>query len=96
MDKCARGERASDLFYEIKKIRDDLVVLQNGSTDQTKQLSVLRAKMGCIEHQISILRLAQGEDRLGQYLWRAVFGIIGAGIGLLFTLFLRQTRRNSV
>lgn len=87
MNRCERKRRASDLYGDLRSIKLKIVGIPKGEEDT--RLKSIRPEMACVEHQIAILRLLQAEDRLVQYFWRAVFGVVGAVIGA-FGLYFRN------
>lgn len=83
MNRSQRRENASDLYKKLDDVRNRINLIQSSSTPDVKMVSIIRADISCLEHQLAILRLLQAEDRLFQYLWRAIFGVLGAVGGYL-------------
>jgi hypothetical protein len=86
MSKKIRNQRCDQLYMDLNELRSKLMLITPDQPDYAKKIALLRASMTCIEHQVAIVRLSQGEERLLQYFWRAIFGLLGAGVGWFLTL----------
>lgn len=79
MNRRERRKNAEILYQKFTSARERILLID--PKIEEPKLKSIRAELACLEHQLSVLRLLQAEDRLVQYLWRAVFGLIGAGVG---------------
>ena len=92
MNARLRREKATDLYQHLSQVHDELNRLSANENIQPTAISLARTKMACIEHQISLFRLTQVEDRvatkfLACNIWRA-------GIRFLATSSVRCTVMN--
>lgn len=79
MNRRERRNNANILYDRLTSARDRILLID--PRNEEPKLKSIRMELACLEHQLSVLRLLQAEDRLLQYFWRAVFGLIGAAVG---------------
>jgi|GEM_PF-6109963 hypothetical protein len=83
MSATIRRQSAACLQSEIQAVYGKIQVC-----DSSEKLAGLRLQLASLEHQISILRLLQAEDRLYQNLYKIGIGGLGLLVGLVLRPFL--------
>ena len=92
MDRCERIRRTSDLYHKLAHIEGRLASLAISPGEQQDRtfLMNLRGQMAAIEHQISLIRIAQSENRLRQQLFIAIPSLIGGSAITYLLQFLSK------
>jgi len=82
MERPERIKCASDLYHQLTCLERTLCDLPKASSETKphNELPGIRSQMTCVEHQIAILRLIQGENRLRQQLWIAIPSMLGGSV----------------
>lgn len=80
--RMVEGKKLYSEFERIAKAMADSA----STTDITK----LRAEATAREQQVALLRLLQSEDRLRQFLVKALIGVFGTGLGVALSWALAK------
>ncbi len=94
MNRSERVSEATKLYAQMTSVEQKLSewpsVLPSPPDIRSRQdLMAVRAQMAAIEHQISLLRLLQSENRLRQQLWIAVPSLLSGIVGTLLLQYFK-------
>jgi hypothetical protein len=83
MDAETRRQKAIFLEKELQILYGKTEI-----TSDSSKLTGYRLQLANLEHQLSLLRLLQSEDRLKQNLWKLMFGVLGGVAGFIVKSFI--------
>lgn len=90
MKRSERIDQAKALYVKLAEVESQLSTASSSTeAHASRAMAAIRALMAALEHQISLLRLIQSEDRLRQQLWIALPSLAGGAVLTLLVQYLK-------
>lgn len=92
MERAERIKRAGDLYHQLANLEHRLSEWVSAPSEARPRQNLMcaRAQVAVLEHQISLLRLLQSENRLRQQLWIAIPTVLSGIAGTLLLQYFKM------